>query len=161
MNRAVSLIFMLLVCYAIAGIGAQATVPGLPWLETLRKPPFNPPAFVFGPVWAVLYTLIAISGWLTLGVDSDVSGRFTALWIFALQLAFNLLWAFLFFYLRQPGWALVDIVLLLTTIWSYVIVVSPVNVVSAWLFVPYGLWVAFATVLNASFWWLNRSGGSG
>ena len=149
-----TLIVFLIACYVVAGLGAKLTTPSLPWLATLRKPAFNPPDRVFGPVWSLLYTLMAFSGWLV--TDSPASApRSLALTIFAVQLALNLLWSFLFFHLRRPGLALVEIVLLLLAIWSYVAVAWHVNVLAAELFIPYGLWVAFATVLNGSIWRLN------
>ncbi len=150
-----TLIVFLISCYGVAGLGAKLTTPGLPWLATLRKPAFNPPDKVFGPVWTLLYTLMAFSGWLMMDAPATSAQRSLALTIFATQLALNLLWSLLFFYLRRPAWALVDVVLLLITIWSYVAVVWRVNTVAAALFIPYGLWVAFATILNASIWRLN------
>jgi translocator protein len=145
----------LLLCYGAAAAGSLLTSPGLPWLATLNKPSFNPPNWVFGPVWSLLYTLMAIAGWLVYSAE-DSPRRTLALAIFATQLALNVAWSGLFFYLRQPGWSLVEILGLLAAIWAFVIAARPVSPTASWLFVPYGLWVAFATALNAALWSLNR-----
>jgi len=149
------LLFFIVVCFGTAGLGGALTTPGLPWLETLQKPAFNPPNWVFGPVWTVLYGLMALSGWLIHSAQPS-RRRTQALIVFALQLCLNLAWSGLFFYLRRPDWSLADICVLLVLIWTYVALAWPIQRRAAWLFVPYGLWVAFATALNAAIWSLNR-----
>lgn len=122
------------------------------WYTTLAKPAFNPPNWVFGPVWSVLYVMIGVAGWLVW-----TSGRSTAavpLWW--AQLALSFLWSPVFFALHGIGAALIVISLLLGVIWTFVAVTARQCPRAALLFVPYGLWVAFATVLNGSLYLLNR-----
>jgi translocator protein len=135
------LVFLLLVA-AAAAFGAQFT-PGA-WYEALNKPSWNPPNSVFGPVWTVIYLCIAVAGWLIWR-----KGRATlplALW--AGQLLLNALWSLLFFGLHRPQMALVDIVSLLVLIVAFIVVARRHNTLASWLFVPYALWVSFATALN-------------
>jgi translocator protein len=150
------LVAFLIVCFVAAGLGGLLTNPGLPWLATLQKPRLNPPDWVFGPVWTTLYTLMAISGWLVFRAQPSTS-RTTALTLFAVQLVLNVAWSAIFFFLRQPGLALIEIVVLWGTIWSYAFFASRASHVASKLFVPYGLWVTFALYLNAGLWFLNRS----
>ena len=124
------------------------------WYTSLAKPAFNPPNWVFGPGWTVLYVMIGVAGWLVW-----TSGRSTAavrLWW--LQLALNFLWSPVFFAMHRVGLALIVISLLFGAIWMFVAVTARQCPRAALLFVPYGLWVAFATVLNASLYLLNGAG---
>jgi len=124
------------------------------WYTSLAKPAFNPPNWVFAPVWSVLYVMIGFAGWLVW-----TSGRSTAaIRLWWLQLALNFLWSPVFFAMHRVGLALIVISLLLGVIWMFVAVTARQCPRAALLFVPYGLWVAFATVLNASLYLLNRAG---
>jgi len=154
MRRVLVLIGFLVLCYGAAALGGWLTLPGLPWLETLKKPEFNPPSWVFGPVWTALYTMMAVSGWFA--YEAKPSTRWLSMLLFGTQLGLNVTWSLLFFYLRQPGWSLVEIVVLLIAIWTYVGFHAAISRTAAWLFVPYGLWVGFATLLNFELWRLNR-----
>lgn len=127
-----------------------ATLPG-EWYASLAKPSFNPPNWIFGPVWSLLYVLIAIAGWRTW--TREPTGAAMKIW--GAQLALNFLWSPTFFGARLMGPALVIIVLLLTSIILFIARVWNRDRVSGWLFVPYAAWVAFATLLNASLLWLN------
>lgn len=126
------------------------TLPG-EWYASLQKPWFNPPDWLFGPVWTLLYVLIAIAGWRCWAVDRH--GRAMAIW-FA-QLALNFLWSPIFFGAKLPSAALVVILLLLVAIAAFIAVVWQKDRSAGLLFVPYALWVAFATLLNLSIVWLN------
>lgn len=126
------------------------TAPG-PWYETLAKPPFNPPNWLFAPVWTILYVLIAIAGWRIWRIASSA----TAMKLWWLQLVLNFLWSPVFFGLQQIGLALVVIVALLVTILAFIAAAWNLDRTSAWLFVPYAAWVAFASLLNASILFLN------
>lgn len=126
------------------------TLPG-DWYAGLQKPSFNPPPWVFGPVWTVLYLLVAIAGWLVWAKDPNSM----AMRIWIAQLVLNFLWSPTFFGLQQPGLALVVIVALLISILGFMVQARQLHRLAAWLFAPYLLWVAFATVLNAAIWWLN------
>ena len=126
------------------------TAPG-PWYEALAKPSFNPPNWLFGPAWTVLYVLIAIAGWRVW--QRERSGRAMQLWW--LQLVLNFLWSPVFFALQQIGLALLVVLLLLAAILAFIAVAWNRDRISAWLFVPYAAWVAFASALNAALWQLN------
>ncbi|WP_170372407.1 TspO/MBR family protein [Ruegeria arenilitoris] len=121
------------------------TGPG-EWYANLNKPVFNPPGWVFGPVWTVLYVLIAMAGWRQF--ERDRGSPAMRLWW--AQLGLNFLWSPAFFVLHQPWLALAVILSLLVVIVLFIKHVRPVDRVSAWAFVPYLAWVAFATVLNLS-----------
>jgi tryptophan-rich sensory protein len=144
-----------LLCFAVAGLGGLATSSGVDaWYPTLVKPGFNPPDWVFGPVWTLLYLLMAIAAWRVWRRPPSRL-RSAAFASFGLQLALNLGWSVLFFGLRAPGAALVEIVLLLAAIAWTTRLFWRQDRPSGLLFVPYLLWVAFAAVLNASIWLLN------
>ncbi len=150
-----ALAVFLIVCLAVSGIGATITATSVgTWYQMLHKPPFNPPDWVFAPVWTTLYVLMAIAGWR---VWRRAPLRITrkALTVFAAQLALNLSWSVIFFGLQQIGLALVEIIILLLAIIANTILFWRVDRWAGALFVPYVLWVAFATVLNASLWLLN------
>ena len=121
------------------------------WYAGLNKPAFNPPNWVFGPVWTILYVLIAIAGWRVF--SSAGGGTALAVWIAALAL--NFLWSPMFFGLRRPALALAIVVGLLVAIVAFIVLSWPVDRVAALLFLPYAVWVAFATTLNAAIVRLN------
>ncbi len=143
-------LFVVLVA-AAAFLGAQFQ-PG-PWYAELQKPRLNPPSWVFGPVWSVLYLAIAVAGWLVWRAP-DASRKPLALW--GSQLALNAAWSFLFFGLHLPGLALVEILLLLAVLVATTASFFRVRPLAALLFMPYAAWVGFATYLNAGIWYLNR-----
>lgn len=150
MNRYVSLIlFLVLVLGGGLALGGL-TVPG-GWYAGLTKPSFNPPAWLFGPVWTVLYVLIAVAGWRVW--QRDRTGWPMRLWW--AQLALNFLWTPVFFAAHQIGLALVVILLMLAAILGFIPAAWRIDRLAAWLFVPYAAWVAFASLLNASIWLLN------
>lgn len=142
----------LVVCVAVVAAAALfgAQFEQGQWYQALQKPSWNPPGGVFGPVWTVLYICIAISGWLAWCATRRIDATVT-LWI--VQLLLNAAWSWLFFGLHRPDLALVDIVLLLATIIAFIVVAR--NALARWLFVPYALWVAFATALNFTIWRMN------
>ena len=150
MSRYVSLIlFLLLVVGGGLAIG-YFTAPG-EWYAGLAKPSFNPPGWIFGPVWTVLYILIAVAGrrvW-----QRDRSGWPMRLWW--TQLALNFLWSPVFFAAHWIGLALAVILLLLAAIVAFIVTTWRQDWPAAWLFVPYAAWVAFASLLNGSIWMLN------
>ena len=125
------------------------------WYQALEKPWFNPPNWIFGPVWTVLYVLMGVAAWF---VWRHGSGRILAwaLGLFLLQLILNAAWTPLFFGMHRPGWAFVDIVLLWGVLAATLVVFYRVSGTAASLLIPYWLWVGFATVLNGTIWWLNR-----
>lgn len=144
----------LLVFTALVVLTASAGAffePGA-WYQQLAKPAWNPPNAVFAPVWTALYVAIAVAGWL---VWRRRSRMVPALHLWLAQLVLNWMWSFLFFGLHRPDLALIDVVLLLATIVAFIITAARHSAVASWLFVPYALWVAFATSLNLTIWRLN------
>jgi tryptophan-rich sensory protein len=142
----------LLLCFLAAATGALFP-PGT-WYAALEKPPWNPPAWVFGPVWTALYTLMAVAAWRVWRRGGFVAQRRT-LTPFLIQLVLNAAWTPLFFGLKRPDLAFVDILLLLGAIVWTMTAFARVDRIAAGLLLPYLLWVAFATVLNGVLWRLN------
>lgn len=124
------------------------------WYATIVKPSFNPPNWVFGPVWTVLYIMMGVAVGMVWSSNSEHNKR-KAYTLFTVQLLLNGIWSILFFVLESPAMAMVDIVLLLILIAATIKEFYPINKVAAYLLVPYLLWVSFASVLNASIWYLN------
>ncbi|MAZ77399.1 MAG: hypothetical protein CMF39_01810 [Legionellaceae bacterium] len=140
-------------CLLIAGIEGWVTASNTnSWYHTLNKPVFNPPSFVFGPIWTVLYIMIGIAGGLIWNKRKQHKG----LWIlFLIQLLFNFLWSFLFFLWESISWALIDISLLWITLLIILICAYRTYRVVAYWLTPYFIWVSFAALLNVSLWILN------
>ncbi|WP_395753097.1 TspO/MBR family protein [Prosthecobacter sp.] len=145
-----ALVVFLLITFAAPALSAFIEMPG-PWFDALRKPPLNPPKEVFGPVWTLLYTLMAVAAWLVWKRE----GFGPALKIYFVQLALNAAWTPIFFGAHALGLALGVIVAMWVTILMTWLSFRKVNAVAGWLFVPYLGWVSFATYLNFSFWQLN------
>lgn len=157
-SRAVDLLGLLgflAICFAVAAAGGAITASSVgSWYQTLQKPSFNPPDSIFGPVWTVLYGLMAVAGWRVWRRLGWHKG-FEPLALFAVQLALNLTWSVLFFGLRRIGAALVCIVILWVAIAGTAATFRWIDRLSAWLLVPYLAWVLFAAVLNFEIWRLN------
>lgn len=147
------LVFIVLVA-AAAAVGGRF-LPGA-WYAGLAKPPWTPPSGLFGPVWTVLYLGIAVAGWMAWRRNGPRVGPSLALW--GAQLVLNAAWSWLFFGQQRPGIALADIVVLLGCIVGFIVVTWADSKPAALLFVPYALWVAFATALNHAIWRLNAGG---
>jgi tryptophan-rich sensory protein len=150
MNRHVSLVLFLALVVGGGLVLGFLTAPGA-WYAGLAKPAFNPPAWLFGPVWTVLYILIAVAGWLVW--QRNRHGWPMKLWW--VQLVLNFLWTPVFFAAHQIGLAFVVILLMLATILAFIETAWRQDRVAAWLFTPYASWVAFASVLNCAIWQLN------
>ncbi len=125
-------------------------VPG-PWYQSLAKLAFNPPNWVFAPIWTALYVMIGAVGWLLWERAADKGLR--VLWV--AQLALNYAWSPAFFGAENPGLALLVVSLLLATILAFILCARRIDPVSVALFMPYLAWVAFASVLNFEIWQLN------
>ena len=150
-----ALLVALLVCYGAAAIGGLlGTGSDRGWYADLAKPSWTPPAWVFGPVWMVLYGMMAVAAWLVWMRRRRQPGS-APLVMFAVQLAFNAAWTPLFFGLHRPGIALVDIVLLWLALAATVWLFFRRRAVAGLLLLPYLLWVSFAVVLNFALWHLN------
>jgi len=155
LRQIVGLIVLLAVVFAVAGLGSLATSPNIPtWYAGLAKPSWNPPNWLFGPVWSVLYVCMATAAWLVWRKGGWAQAR-RALSLFALQLALNGAWSWLFFGLHRPGAAFVELVALLAAILATTIAFWGRSLAAGILMLPYLGWVAFASVLNFSIWRLN------
>jgi tryptophan-rich sensory protein len=143
-------------CFAAAGIASLYTTPAIPvWYAALRKPAWNPPAWVFGPVWTLLYLMMAVAVWLVWR-ERGFAGAGGALALFTLQLILNALWSIIFFGRRNPALALVEIFFLWAAIFATMLSFWRVSQPATWLMWPYLLWVTFAGFLNLNIWKLNR-----
>lgn len=150
MNELPALAVALAACFSAAGVGGLATSRSLKdWYVRLPKPSWNPPSWVFGPVWTVLYLIMGIAVWLV-WIERGGQDIGAALVWFAAQLALNVLWSIAFFGLRSPVGGLVVIVALWWAIAATIFVFAPISPVAAALLVPYLAWVTFATVLNGA-----------
>ena len=156
-----------LMAVLVAGVGGLATDLG-PWYRGLVQPAWKPPDLVFGPVWTLLYTLIAWAGaraWWRAGRPGvagatepapQASGlRRRILWAFGLNAVLNVLWSVLFFLLKRPDWALVEIVLLTASVWWLIVLCARVDRLASRLLWPYLAWVLFAATVNAGVIRLN------
>ncbi len=138
---------------AIAGMYTSSAMTE--WYASLNRPVFNPPGWVFGPVWTLLYILMGISLFLVWKSESG-QVRNIAVGVFFVQLALNFAWSFIFFYSKMIGPALIEIIVLWITILIMMALFHKVRPLAAYINIPYLLWVSFATVLNASYYVLNR-----
>jgi tryptophan-rich sensory protein len=152
---ALALAAFLALCFAVAALGGWVTQESVgTWYRTLRKPAFNPPDWVFGPVWTLLYATIAVAGWRAWRKRARPPTR-AAFLAYGAQLALNLLWSFLFFGARHVGPALVDIAALLVAIVLTIALFARLDRMAAALLLPYAAWVSFAAALNFAIWRLN------
>lgn len=158
MNRYLKILIFTGTCLGVGYLSGIATQSGVnDWFPTLEKPSFNPPNWVFAPVWSLLYIFMGVAAGRVWGrIDFEREKVKKALLFFWIQLALNALWSVLFFALHNPLLALLEIVLLWLMIYETYAKFKTIDKIAGWLFIPYLLWVTFATVLNAGLWWLNR-----
>lgn len=151
----IGFVVFLALCLGVSAIGAAATATSVGnWYRTLVKPAFNPPDWVFAPVWTTLFVMMAVAGWRVWRRDGLRRAR-VAMVLFALQLALNLAWSVLFFGMRSIGAALIEMLVLLLAILATTVAFWRRDRVAGMLFVPYAGWVGFAAILNAAIWRLN------
>lgn len=149
-----NLVLSILIAELAGVIGLVFTGPSVSmWYTTLTKPFFQPPAWLFGPVWTILYLLMGISFWIIW--NSHACEKKRAMWLFVAQLALNAIWSPVFFGVHSLGGAFVLIVLLWAAIVLTIRVFTKISKPAAWLLVPYILWVSFAMLLNFAIWKLN------
>ncbi len=148
-------LFSFIAAVAVIAFTASRFRPGA-WYAALARPRWTPPNWLFAPVWTALYLAIAVAGWLVWRALPG-SRVHVALVPWVAQLILNAAWSWLFFGLHQPGYALLDILLLLAAIVWFVVAAGPVSALAAWLFIPNLLWVGFAAALNTAIWHLNRA----
>jgi benzodiazapine receptor len=155
-SSALALVVFVVACFSAALIGSVFTSSSIPvWYETLVKPSFSPPNWLFGPVWTVLYLSMAVAGWLVWQQRGRNSTIALPLALFGIQLVLNTLWSVLFFGLQAPGTALVEIIVLWAAILATLLSFWRVSKGAGWLLGPYLAWVTFAAVLNFEIWRLN------
>jgi tryptophan-rich sensory protein len=153
MRNAVALVICLAITYAVAAVGGASNGPG-EWYRSLVKPPWTPPGWVFGPAWGLLYTLMAVAAWLVWR-RAGAAPIVLPLALYGVQLILNGLWSVLFFGMQAPGLAMVDIALLWLAIVATAYAFWQVSTTAGVLFLPYVLWVTFASALNYAIWRMN------
>ncbi len=157
MNNTLKLIIAVALPLVVGGLSGFFTVTGVEsWYQTINKPAWNPPNWIFGPVWTTLYILMGISLFLVWRENAADGAKKYALILFAAQLLLNFFWSFIFFSQQQPGWAFAEIVLLWLLIVLTIFAFARINNLAAWLLVPYISWVSFAAILNFTIWQLNK-----
>lgn len=124
------------------------------WYSIIEKPAWNPPNWLFGPVWITLYTLMGIAAYLVWRQKKNKETK-KGLNLYIIQLVLNALWSILFFGFQQPGIALIEIFMLLGFIVATTCSFFKINTAAGWLMIPYITWVSFAAILNGTIWWLN------
>lgn len=155
LEKVLGLLVALGISFTCAALGSILTAPQIGgWYAQLIKPPWNPPAWLFGPVWTCLFALMAVSAWLVWLKSGDHDVR-VALSAFAVQLVFNVAWSALFFAAHSPRAALVEIGVLIIAIAATILAFARVDLVAATLLLPYVLWVSFAAYLNYTIVRLN------
>jgi tryptophan-rich sensory protein len=152
-NQWLVLAGLIVICLVTGTIGGMASAGVIDnWYRTLAKPSWNPPDWVFGPVWTTLYIMMAVAAWLVWRTRDRVG---PAMALFFVQLGLNLLWSLLFFGARSPGLALIEVVFLWGAVLLTMLAFFGRQTTAGWLFVPYLAWVSFAAVLNFAIWSLN------
>jgi len=157
MNNTLKLIIAIAIPLLVGGTSGFFTASGVEsWYQTIARPTWNPPGWIFGPVWTTLYVMMGIALFLVWKEDTSVELKKIAIALFAVQLVLNFFWSFIFFNQHQIGWALVEIVVMWFFILLTIFAFAQVNKTAAWLLVPYISWVSFATILNFTIWQLNK-----
>ncbi len=149
MSQWITLIIFLIITAGAASFGAT-NQPGK-FYDDLRKPSWNPPAWLFGPVWTILYIMIAIAGWLVW----RQTGLSVVLGVWAVQILLNALWSVVAFRFNRLDYAFYNIAALWLSIILFMVLAWPVDRIATYLFMPYLLWVSFASWLNLTLWRLN------
>lgn len=151
------LIICIIICQATGIIsGLLTTTQNNEWYKTIIKPSWNPPSYLFGPVWTVLYFLMAISLWIIWKSNALEDQKKEACLIFASQLFLNFWWTIIFFRFHSPIAAFVEIIIMIALIFFTIFRFSEMSKTAAWLLVPYLSWVCFAAILNYELWNLNQ-----
>ncbi len=154
-NEVIKLVTAISLTVILGAVGGLVTSPEIPtWYAGLTKPSFNPPNWLFGPVWTTLYVLMGISCYLV-WKHSASPDRNRALFVFVVQFALNFCWSFIFFGMHETGWALVEMMVLWVAILITIFSFAKFSKTAAWLLVPYISWVSFAMLLNGAIWRLN------
>lgn len=150
------LVLFLVICFLAAALGSTVTTPKIDgWYAALAKPPFNPPDWIFAPVWSLLFAMMAVAAWRVWLTDRAIVRNRRALLLFALQLLFNMAWSIVFFGAESPFGGIFVIAILEALIVATILAFRRHDSLAAWLLVPYAAWVAFAMVLNVAIYRLN------
>lgn len=156
MNNIIKLVIAIAVPLAIGATSGFFTVTGVnSWYQTIHKPSWNPPNWVFGPVWTTLYIMMGVALYQVWKADTGTGLKRTAIILFAVQLVLNFFWSFIFFNQQQIGWAVVEIIVMWGMILATIFAFGRISSTAAWLLVPYISWVSFAMMLNYTIWKLN------
>ncbi|MEO8234142.1 MAG: TspO/MBR family protein [Flavobacterium sp.] len=151
------LIISVLICQLVGIVsGLLSVTQNNIWYESIAKPSWNPPGYIFGPVWTVLYLLMGISLWIIWKSNVYEPMKYEALLFFGSQLFLNFLWTILFFRFHSLSIAFIDIVLMFVLIFLTIFRFVEISKTAAWLLVPYISWVCFAAILNYNLWKLNN-----
>ena len=157
MNNSAKLIVSIIIPVAIGATAGFFTATGVDsWYQTINKPSWNPPSWIFAPVWTILYIMMGIALFLVWKSNNNEALKKRAMILFFVQLVLNFFWSFIFFDQQQPGWALVEIIAMWVAILLTIFAFAKVNKIAAWLLVPYISWVSFASILNYTIWQLNK-----
>src|SRR4030043_300591 len=157
LNSVIKLIVSILVSFAAGGIGSLFTFKAIPtWYAGLKKPPYTPPRWVFGPVWTTLYILMGISVFLVWQNGLGAKGALLTFTLFWAQLAFNAFWSIIFFGMKSKGGGVIIIIVLWLLILATMIASFQVSVWAGVLFIPYIMWVSIASYLNIGVWLMNK-----
>jgi len=158
LNSVIKLIVSILVSFAAGGIGSLFTFKAIPtWYAGLKKPPYTPPNWLFGPVWTILYILMGISVffvWQKGFANNDILLAFILFWV---QLAINAIWSIIFFGMKSKGGGVITIIVLWLLIWATMVTSFRVSEWAGALLIPYIVWVSIASYLNIGIWMLNKS----
>lgn len=158
MNKTVKIAIALIICLMVGYSASVVTRPSVEtWYPTIIKPSFNPPNWIFMPVWTLLYIFMGVAAGLVWDKIKEQNEEVKkALGFFLIQLTLNAIWSYIFFGLKNPMLAVVEIALLWLMIYETYFKFNKINKIAGYLLIPYMAWVAFAGILNASIWWLNR-----
>lgn len=158
MNKYLKIIICVAICLTVGYLSSIVTQSSIEsWYPTIEKPSFNPPNWVFAPVWTLLFILMGIAAgliWDKIDLDKELVKK--GLFFFAVQLALNALWSYLFFGLNNILLASIEIVLLLLIIYETYLIFKKIDKKASYLLIPYMLWVGFATILTITIYFLNR-----
>ncbi|KGO91479.1 TspO/MBR family protein [Flavobacterium subsaxonicum] len=158
MSKTYKILVMVVTCLAVGYLASQFTQENVTtWYTTIKKPSFTPPNWAFPVAWTTLYVFMGVAAglvWDRLDVMHDTVKK--GLTFFAIQLALNGLWSYLFFGLKNPLLGLIEIVLLWLMIYETYAQFTKVSKIAGYLFIPYIAWVSYALVLNGTIWWLNK-----
>jgi benzodiazapine receptor len=156
-TQLIPLLFCIFFCLSVGGFSGYLTTNEVfGWYLTIQKPTWNPPNWLFGPVWTSLYICMGISLFLNWTNKNHITPKKLLLTLFFVQLFLNGLWSVVFFRWHAIGWAFIEMILLLSTMIAYAVLSYKTNKWASLLFVPYIAWVSFASFLTFTIWQLNK-----